>query len=137
VQVELVEALAALLPTGARVFLQVRGVGPPVSLNADQTTHTRMIEPPQSDVLEVAEAMRDQFERDGASHFRVAEAHGAEAAAAATAAEAEEEEEEDGWASQWAARGWLQHNPMGVPTEREVYVLAGDLPVYRVLLERY
>jgi hypothetical protein len=63
----------------------------------------------------------------------VTEAHGAAAAAAATEAMVGE----DGWASQWAARGWLQENPMGVPTEREVYVTDGDLPVYRVLLERF
>lgn len=61
------------------------------------------------------------------------EAHGAAAAAAATEAVVAE----DGWASQWAARGWLQDNPMGVPTEREVYVTDGGFPVYRVLLERF
>lgn len=39
--------------------------------------------------------------------------------------------------SEWAAAGWLLHNPVGAPTEREVYVekvTRGS--VYRVLLAR-
>lgn len=36
----------------------------------------------------------------------------------------------------WAAWGWLRHNPLGVPTEREHYCMQQQLPVYRVLLEK-
>ena len=31
---------------------------------------------------------------------------------------------------------WLDHNPLAVPTERELYVLEQNLPVYRVLLQK-
>jgi tRNA (guanine-N7-)-methyltransferase len=31
---------------------------------------------------------------------------------------------------------WLEINPLGVPTERELYVLGQNLPVYRVLLKK-
>ena len=31
---------------------------------------------------------------------------------------------------------WLQNNPLPVPTERELYVLGQNLPVYRVLLQK-
>eukprot|EP00976_Prorocentrum_cordatum_P019478 395018-Prorocentrum_minimum.AAC.1 len=40
------------------------------------------------------------------------------------------------YCAEWAAHGWLKENPMGVPTEREVYVLGDNLPVYRVMLVR-
>ena len=41
------------------------------------------------------------------------------------------------WASRWAAGGWLSDNPVGAPTEREVFMqlVTGD-PVYRVYLKR-
>ena len=38
--------------------------------------------------------------------------------------------------TQQHAETWLAHNPLSVPTERELYVLGGNLPVYRVLLEK-
>ncbi|GAX77532.1 hypothetical protein CEUSTIGMA_g4976.t1 [Chlamydomonas eustigma] len=54
--------------------------------------------------------------------------------------DAEEEEEEtgdyDSMESKWASGGWLRRNPLGVPTEREHYVIQQGLPVYRVLLKR-
>ena len=31
---------------------------------------------------------------------------------------------------------WLEHNPLPLPTERETYVLAQGLPVYRQLYQR-
>ena len=31
---------------------------------------------------------------------------------------------------------WLERNPLPVPTEREIYVLGQDLPVYRVLFKK-
>lgn len=48
----------------------------------------------------------------------------------------ESAEDYDSMKSQWAAAGWLRHNPIGIPTEREHYVLQQGLPVYRVLLVR-
>lgn len=41
------------------------------------------------------------------------------------------------WVSSWAAGGWLLDNPVGAPTEREVFMqlVTGD-PVYRVYLKR-
>lgn len=36
--------------------------------------------------------------------------------------------------SSWAAGGWLVDNPLGVPTERENYVLSQGGKVFRVLL---
>ena len=38
--------------------------------------------------------------------------------------------------TQQHAETWLAHNPLSVPTERELYVLGDNLPVYRVLLEK-
>jgi hypothetical protein len=40
----------------------------------------------------------------------------------------------EGFESQWAAGGWLSENPLGVPTERENYVLSQGGKVFRVLL---
>lgn len=159
IQPNVIEAATQLLAPGATVLLQ-------------------------SDVLEVAESMRDAFERHGGAAFRLAEQHGegsvwfaaqpaaaeeaaapaastgatAEAAAAAAASTAstdaeagssyeegggegaggsgDEEEEEEAFESQWAALGWLQVNPLGVPTEREFYVQQSGDPCYRVLLEK-
>jgi len=45
-------------------------------------------------------------------------------------------EDYDNLKSQWAAGGWLRENPIGVPTEREHYVLQQGLPVFRILLIR-
>jgi tRNA (guanine-N7-)-methyltransferase len=38
--------------------------------------------------------------------------------------------------STWGAGGWLVDNPLGVPTERENYVLSQGGKVFRVLLVR-
>ncbi|PSC69143.1 tRNA (guanine-N(7)-)-methyltransferase [Micractinium conductrix] len=136
VQRQLVEALGRLLAPGARVFLQ-------------------------SDVLEVAEYMRDSFEQHGAAWFAPcpqlhtpdAVFHAASeprpAAAEQQAAQreqqqpaepqgvaAEQQEAQPAWRSLWAAAGWLQNNPLGVPTEREVLTTAQEQPVYRVMLRR-
>jgi hypothetical protein len=51
----------------------------------------------------------------------------------------EEEEEADllYFRGSWHAAGWLERNPVGVPTEREVYIeQALHRQVYRVLLLR-
>lgn len=117
VQPRLVAAVAALMAPGGRLFLQ-------------------------SDVLEVAEDMRDQFER--AAAFAVAPEHAvpgatfheaSEPAANDEGGEGEvEEEAEPAWESAWAAGGWLKDNPLPVPTERELHVMGQGLPVYRILL---
>jgi hypothetical protein len=36
----------------------------------------------------------------------------------------------------WAALPWLMSNPLGVPTERELYVQRGGRQIYRLLLVR-
>ena len=50
------------------------------------------------------------------------------------------EEEEDGWASAWALagdrEGWLDENPLGVPTERECQTVDAGGRCYRVMLVR-
>lgn len=135
VQPVLVEALAALLAPGARLLLQ-------------------------SDVLEVASDMRDQFERHGGTYFQpVLSKHcegsvfweeiceerpgrplrkiAAPESAARSGLELGDSIEEEAWLSgTWAAAGWLIQNPLGVPTEREVSTKQQSLPVYRILLER-
>ena len=48
-----------------------------------------------------------------------------------------EAEAEAVWRGEWAARGWLAENPVGAPTEREVFMdrVTGGR-VYRLYLER-
>eukprot|EP00798_Chlamydomonas_sp_ICE-L_P008292 gene8292-1563_t len=46
------------------------------------------------------------------------------------------EADTDNIVSEWSKGGWLVDNPIGVPTEREVYVGQQGMPVYRILLER-
>ena len=113
VQPSLVGALASLLQPGARVFLQ-------------------------SDVLEVASDMRDQFERHGACHFQpVASEHCEGATFREEFLEIRPRvAERKVQNSVWAERGWLKENPLGTQTEREVMVRQQGRPVYRMLLER-
>jgi hypothetical protein len=47
---------------------------------------------------------------------------------------ADDEGEPEGFVSTWAAGGWLADNPLGVPTEREVYVTEQGGKVFRVVL---
>ena len=121
VQQGFVEQLARELTPGARVFLQ-------------------------SDVQELAEDMRNQFERFCGAHFHLdpglhksadtlpCSANGAPTAA--TDAGTGSVESGDKWRSSWARAGWLEENPIGVPTEREVQTLGEGLPVFRVMLQR-
>lgn len=132
VQPQLVEAVARLLRPGARVLLQ-------------------------SDVLDVAEDMRDQFERVAGDAFQLAGAHAnpsavfheSSPAEQLPAGPAEGDDGDDGgvqdaadpdgeteWESTWVRGGWLVDNPLPVPTERELHVLSQGLPVYRVFLEK-
>jgi tRNA G46 methylase TrmB len=112
----------------------------------------------QSDVLEVAEDMRNQFERHGGDAFTLChELHNTTEEgcvfyqSSSSPSRGEEEEEEIGndnknnksnnnkdddaeWQSQWADGGWLVRNPIEVPTEREVLNISRHRPVYRVML---
>lgn len=113
VQPSLVKNVAQLLSTGGRVFLQ-------------------------SDVQNVVEDMRNQFERHAGDSFRLADEHSDPSKVFYTASSIEqvegEEEKEEAFHSVWAHGGWLTSNPLCVPTEREVLTLGLNLPVYRVLL---
>jgi tRNA (guanine-N7-)-methyltransferase len=120
VQRQLVEGVAALLAPGGRVLLQ-------------------------SDQLEVAEDMRDQFERGGAAAglapCREAHAQGKVFLEASPPSVPEEVGEQGGGQGgeeslEWNTAGWLVDNPLGVPTEREVHHIGQGLPVYRVLLRK-
>lgn len=117
-----------------------------------------------SDVLHVAEDMRDQFERHSEGVFDVSQAHhapdsvfysaaqpesGAAAAAAGPGSSSGSEPSQYGALDDssdgeiqpaeqflWAGRGWLRENPLGVPTEREVATMKQGLPVYRFMLRK-
>ena len=117
VQPQLVSAIKSLMPQGGRLFLQ-------------------------SDVLEVAEDMRNQFEKEAGTTFEISELHNDPDAVfhQATEVVVEEGDEEEGkkavekFESTWAQAGWLLENPLPVPTERELHVLNHNLPVYRMML---
>lgn len=129
VQPALVTAVSGLLRPGGRLLLQ-------------------------SDVLAVAEDMRDQFERWPGGVLELDAAHSAPGAVFQAASEPDETEvaaaaaaaagggsvagardgEEEQWQSAWAQGGWLVDRPLGVPTERELHVVGQGLPVYRLLL---
>lgn len=112
VQPQLVSAIKALVPQGGKVFLQ-------------------------SDVLEVAEDMRDHFEKEAGDEFELSELHYTPEAVFHQASELEEGNEGkivEKFDSKWAKAGWLVENPLPVPTERELHVLNQSLPVYRIML---
>ena len=112
VQPQLVKALTALMPKGGKVFLQ-------------------------SDVLDVAEDMRDQFERYGGDHFELSSEHAkTNVFYESSILEDGAQEEGNSWSSTWAKFGWLKDNPLPIPTERETLVVSQNLPVYRVLLNK-
>jgi len=138
VQPNLILTLANIMKPGGRVFLQ-------------------------SDVVEVAEDMRNQFERHGGDAFTLChELHNTtdegcvfyQSSSSASREQQEEEETDDNnnssssssnknnkddgdeWQSQWVGGGWLVRNPIEVPTEREVLNISQHKPVYRVMLVR-
>ena len=115
VQKQMVDALASGLEEGARVFLQ-------------------------SDVKEVAEDMRDKFEKFGNGKFVVDESlHGNEEVifeADAPDISDWEGEEHEGFVPTWYEKGWLKENPLGIPTEREVQTTNEGQPCFRVMLVR-
>lgn len=114
----------------------------------------------QSDVLDVAEDMRNQFERHGGDAFTLCrELHNTkqkgyvfyQSSVSSPSPSREEEEDKTGnhahnkndddddddeWQSRWVGGGWLVRNPIEVPTEREVLNISQHRPVYRVMLVR-
>ena len=82
VQPELIAAIAARTDQNCDVFLQ-------------------------SDVIEVAQEMRERFREDEAFEDTVAD-----------------------------TESWIEVNPTGVPTEREVATFKKGLPVYRALISK-
>lgn len=117
VQPQLVKEMAETMPPGARVFLQ-------------------------GDVPEAVRWMRDMFEMHGSDYFSLApECYDSVSRDEwETPNLAREEEdlaigEDLRWSSD-ATAGWLPSNPLGVPTEREVYVSKIQAPVYRLMLIR-
>lgn len=117
VQKELVDALKIGLKSGAKVFLQ-------------------------SDVKEVAEDMRDKFEKFGSDSFVVDdELHfGGRNSDLTFEADAPDlvdwEDDEQNFIPTWFKYGWLKVNPNGVPTEREVQTISEGEPVFRVMLRK-
>lgn len=132
VQPQLVEGIATLVAPGGHVLLQ-------------------------SDVKEVAEHMRDQFEQYSSVSecFELDQVHFQPNAVFFSYEGNDSDGNDEGsnaddttdtststdtpiaWESVWARKGgWLRDNPLPVPTERELHVLGQGLPVYRVLLVR-
>ena len=112
----------------------------------------------QSDVLGVAEDMRDKFERHGDGRWVVAQAHD-EAGSVFFEESASEDQDGEGKEGKegeqgeggngidgadhiddevlvFKEKGWLKENPLPVRTERECLVMEQGGSVYRVLLER-
>lgn len=106
VQPQLVDAIVRLLRPGGRILLQ-------------------------SDVHEVAVAMRDEFEQGCNGELQPApELHDEGRVFYAP----DNDVAARTGASAWAGHGWLQDNPLGLPTEREIHSLEQGLRVYRIML---
>merc|ERR1712203_808562 len=113
----------------------------------------------QGDVPEAVRWMRDMFERHSSDFFTLAPecfessdrdewetpSHTCDEPTGNDEGEEQEEELDEPSAEsghnglRWsadAAAGWLPCNPLGVPTEREVYVSKVHAPVYRLMLLR-
>lgn len=106
VQPQLVEALVRLLRPGGRLLLQ-------------------------SDVKEVAVAMRQEFESGcGGLLHPAPELH----CEGAVFREFDDSVAVRTQQSAWAAHGWLIDNPLGLATEREIHSLEQGLHVYRMML---
>jgi len=112
VQLEFVESILEVLAEDGKIFLQ-------------------------SDVLEVAEDMRNKFELGSKGQLTLSEEHSGSGTVFF-----EESKPEEGRDTRmedtltWKKGGWLVRNPLPVPTERECHVLEQGLPVYRVMLTR-
>lgn len=97
---------------------------------------------------ERARVSREAAERDGwpgrrrdvKPEAKTDAAEDAPAAPAKSTDEPIEDDEGDGWISAWAAagdrEGWLDENPLGVPTERECQTMDSGGLCYRVMLVR-
>jgi len=91
---------------------------------------------------EKARLRREKAEKEGYPGRRkdAEKAEGEEKAEEKAKEAPEAEEEGEGWRSAWAAagdrEGWLDENPLGVPTEREVQTNSTNGRCYRVMLVR-
>jgi tRNA (guanine-N7-)-methyltransferase len=90
----------------------------------------------QSDVLNVAVDMRDKFERACEGKLALSHLHDASVfyEEEEENVQEEKEEEEEMWTGVWKEGGWLKHNPLPVPTERECLVQEQGGSVYRIML---
>ena len=97
---------------------------------------------------QVAVHMRQQFEAHASSILHVAPEHDelstfradADAGDSGTASVPElasEPAAADQLSSDWATKGWLEHNIVGLSTERELSVMGKGLPMYRMLLAKF
>lgn len=145
VQKQLVEALSRLLAPGARVFLQSDVLEAAEHMRDTFEQHGAAWFAPCHELhsgptFQAASPPRPRAGQQGQAGQQAAAAAEAAAEQGAEGQQGEEvqqqEQEEPQWQSQWAAAGWLQDNPLGVPTEREVLTTAQGLPVYRVMLRR-
>ncbi|MEM7591223.1 MAG: tRNA (guanosine(46)-N7)-methyltransferase TrmB [Cyanobacteria bacterium P01_A01_bin.83] len=82
----------------------------------------------QSDIKEVAEQMRDRFLMHSLMGQRACPHVTPKTAVHRFAANLQLKQQHQ--------TTWLEHNPFPVATERELYVLAQDLPVYRALFQK-
>lgn len=106
VQPQLVEAIVRMLRVGGRILLQ-------------------------SDVKEVALAMRGEFEAGCRGLLWPSPDVHTEGA---VFCEPDDVRAAEHGVSAWAAHGWLNDNPLGLATEREIHSLEQGLQVYRILL---
>ncbi|KAL4433842.1 hypothetical protein ABPG75_000283 [Micractinium tetrahymenae] len=152
VQKQLVEALSRLLAPGARVFLQSDVLEAAEHMRDTFEQHGSAWFAPCQELhsgptFQAASPPRPPPQQQGQQGQADQQAATADAAAEEQGGEGQQEEEEAGQQpeeraeqaqrqSQWAAAGWLQENPLGVPTEREVLTTAQGLPVYRIMLRR-
>lgn len=136
---QVAQDLAAALLPGGRLFLQsdVRWLSVAMTRAALSTEHFILFEEHFSEAAVLRHLAPSRA--DGAAALLP----GAMAAVAATAPpasdycslsqEAASDQTQDGW---FPGRGWLARNPIGVATERELYVTRGGRPIYRALLIR-
>ena len=87
----------------------------------------------QTDVLDVALDMRRAFFAGAGDRLAPDEGAGHGEGAGGRAFFVPDEEG-DGDVDGWQGAGWLQVNPLGTPTEREMLVEEAGDPVYRLLL---
>ncbi|PRW58022.1 tRNA (guanine-N(7)-)-methyltransferase isoform A [Chlorella sorokiniana] len=146
VQKQTVEAVARLMPPGGRVFLQsdVLEAAEHMRDTFEEFGSAWFAPCPElhsGPVFHAASEPRPAAQQQ--QQVAAAAADAADAAASSSSDDGgsssgeeaqQQRQQQPAWQSQWAALGWLQDNPLGVPTEREVLTTEQGLPVYRVML---